>query len=100
MKLNNERGIAFVLVAVMMACTCFAYLKGAEAIDHNIINKDKWKTHDHIVQGSAGSPGSVNEWHEKGWDVLKVETNDKSDANGLPPGLTVNTNYVAGNKSE
>ena len=66
MRLNN-RGAFWVPIAIFLAG--LLGLKGAEKLDHEVINKGKWATHDHVVQGER------NEWVPKFQDELKIEAN-------------------------
>ena len=85
----NDRGAFWFPIAIFLL-GCFG-LRAAEDLDHNVINKERYKTQDHIVQGER------NEWVPKFSEELKVETNDNHDAHGLPPGVRVDTDYVVTN---
>lgn len=84
MKLNNEKGI-ILGVFIIFGIGC-AMLKVAEVIDHEVINKERYKTM------NTNFRGDDNIWEEK----LKIETNVSHDANTLPPGVRVDTEYKAG----
>lgn len=82
-----------VTVGILMVLAITGWMRGWEYADKKVINKDKWAVSDHIVKGDVGSPKATDEWVPKFSDELKVETNDKHDAHGLPPGVSVDTGY-------
>ena len=84
MKLNNHGAWWFPIGIFILG---LIGLKGAEKLDHEVINKDKWATQDHIVQGE------LDEWLPKFQDELKIEANDRHDAKSLPAGVRLDTNY-------
>lgn len=94
MKLNNrgEIGTGILIFFTLQ----FLLLKGAEVLDRNVIHKEKYKTEE------TNYVGDKREWRPKFSEELKIEGGGKygHDANSLPPGLTVDTNYVPGNVSE
>ena len=87
MKLNNQRGAFWFPIAIFLL-GCLG-LRASEDLDHNVINKEKYKTQDHIVQGER------DEWVPKFQDELKIEANDKHDAKSLPAGVRVDMGYKA-----
>ena len=99
MKMNN-RGIA--AIPVLMFLAVIGFMKGVEHIDHTVLRKEGWANGEYVAQGTVGAPGSVRKWQPKFSEELKIEGGGKygHDANSLPPGMTVDTNYVPGNKSE
>ena len=83
--MNNKGGIPALVIFGIWAIVSTLYLKGAESIDKNVVNKERYKT-----QTPNFREGN-NVWEEK----LKIETNVRHDANTLPIGLTVDTEYKA-----
>lgn len=91
MNLNNERGAFWIPIAIFIAG--MIGLRGVEQLDRKVINKEKYETHEPYFTSN------VREWRPKYQDKLKIETNDRHDANQLPPGYTVDTNYKPKNKT-
>jgi hypothetical protein len=93
MKFNNK-GIA--AIPILMFLAAIGYMKGVEHIDRHYISKHKYDAG--LVpdyRGEVGAPGSTREWKQKGWETLKIDAGASGhDAHALPPGLTVNPNYV------
>jgi len=80
--MNNKGAIPIVAILIFTALQVIV-MKGAEIIDHQVVNKERYKTQ------TPDFRKGVNVWGEK----LKIETNDKHDAKALPPGLTVDVDY-------
>lgn len=95
MKLGRNGAIE-ILGLLIFTVLQVVVLKGAEHLDRNVIHKEKYKTME------TNFVGDTREWRPKFSEELKIEGGGKygHDSNALPPGLTVDTNYVHGNKSE
>jgi len=89
MKMDERGALPVLVVFFIMVGVTTGFMKGAEHVDREIINKERYKTQE------PNFVGENREWIPKFSEELKIETNAKHDAHGLPPGLTVDTNYVA-----
>ena len=72
MKLNNQRGIAFALVAFWMLMSGVGVLKVVEHVDRTVINKAKYDAG--LVpnyRGEPGAPSSTRNWVPNNSEVIK-----------------------------
>lgn len=87
MNIRNERGLWWFPIGIFLL-GCLG-LKGVEKLDHEVINVEKYKTHD------TNFVAQNIEWVPKYSKELKIDTTMQHDSHGLPPGVRVDTEYKA-----